>query len=294
MLRKKEGFEGQRAIIIPRKILHTNCDSNPLLKNLYITDIGYYPKAKGHHRERLHGSEQHILIYCMEGKGWAEVKKETYELTAGSFIIIPAKARHSYGSEEKNAWTIYWVHFSGSAAEEIVNMMMQQHNTLTGSVSMNEKRQRLFEEIYTNLERGYGLENLSYSNLCLGHYLSTFIFNERYTQVDLRDKEDIINRSIDYMQKNIDATVELQDLAAIVNLSPSHYSFVFRKKTGFSPIEYFNHLKVQKACQFLLFTDLRIKEIAGKIGIYDPYYFSRMFSKIMGMSPNEYRIKRHA
>ncbi|MDH7464382.1 AraC family transcriptional regulator [Chitinophagaceae bacterium 26-R-25] len=293
MLRKKEGFEGQRAIMIPRKILHTHCDNNPLLKNLYITDIGYYPKAKGHLMERSHGSEQHILIYCMEGKGWAEIRKEKYELTSGSFVIIPAKVRHSYGSEEKNGWTIYWVHFSGAAANEIVNMMMQQNSTLMGSVSMNEKRQRLFEEIYTNLERGYGLENLSYSNLCLGHYLSTFIFNERYTQVDLKDKEDIINRSIDYMQKNIDATVELQDLAAIVNLSPSHYSFVFRKKTGFSPIEYFNHLKVQKACQYLLFTDLRVKEIAGKIGIYDPYYFSRMFSKIMGISPNEYRIKRH-
>ena len=63
-------------------------------------------------------------------------------------------------------------------------------------------------------------------------------------------------------------------------------------KTGFSPIEYFNHLKVQKACQYLLFTDLRVKEIADKLGIEDPYYFSRMFSKLMGMSPGTYRTKR--
>ena len=51
-------------------------------------------------------------------------------------------------------------------------------------------------------------------------------------------------------------------------------------------------LKVQKACQYLLFTDLRIKEIANKLGIEDQYYFSRMFTKIMGMSPVAYRIKR--
>lgn len=293
MLKKKEGFDGQRAIVVPRKILHTYCDTNPLIKSLYITDFGYYPKAKGHYRERIHGSDQHILIYCIEGKGSAKIDKELYEINSGDFIIIPAKTKHMYGCEEKNAWTIFWAHFAGTSSQEIINMMLRQHNDFKGSVSLNEKRQHLFEEIYTNLERGYSLENLNYSNLCLGHYLSTFIYNERYNQVDLKNKEDIINRSIDYMQKNISTTIELNDLASIVSLSPSHYSFIFRKKTGFSPIEYFNHLKVQRACQFLLFTDFRIKEIADKIGIYDPYYFSRLFSKIMGMSPNEYRIRKH-
>ena len=81
-------------------------------------------------------------------------------------------------------------------------------------------------------------------------------------------------------------------MAKWVNLSGSHFSFIFKKKTGFSPIEYFNHLKVQKACQYLLFTDLRVKEIADKLGIEDPYYFSRMFTKLMGMSPGTYRTKR--
>jgi AraC-like DNA-binding protein len=49
---------------------------------------------------------------------------------------------------------------------------------------------------------------------------------------------------------------------------------------------------VQKACQYLLFTGLRVKEIAYELGIEDPFYFSRMFSRIMGSSPNEYREKR--
>jgi len=84
----------------------------------------------------------------------------------------------------------------------------------------------------------------------------------------------------------------LKEIAEGVNLSGSHFSFIFRKKTGFSPIEYFNHLKVQKASQFLLFTDLRIKEIADKLGIKDPYYFTRMFTKLMGVSPATYRTKR--
>lgn len=72
----------------------------------------------------------------------------------------------------------------------------------------------------------------------------------------------------------------------------AHFSVTFKKKTGFSPIEYFNHLKMQKASQYLLFTNLRIKEIAQEVGIEDPYYFSRLFTKIMGISPVHYREKK--
>jgi len=96
------------------------------------------------------------------------------------------------------------------------------------------------------------------------------------------------------MQENLSQMLTLGDIAASVNISVPHFSSIFRKKTGFSPIEYFIHLKVQKACQYLLFTDLRVKEIAEKLGIEDPYYFSRMFHKLMGVSPNLYRVKRGA
>jgi AraC-like DNA-binding protein len=54
---------------------------------------------------------------------------------------------------------------------------------------------------------------------------------------------------------------------------------------------YFNHLKMQRACQLLQFTGLRIKEIAAEFGFEDPYYFSRLFTKTMGVSPTDYRNK---
>ena len=47
-IRKKEGFEGQRAIVLPRKIIYQYCGNDPILSGVHITDIGYYPKAKFH------------------------------------------------------------------------------------------------------------------------------------------------------------------------------------------------------------------------------------------------------
>jgi AraC-like DNA-binding protein len=64
---------------------------------------------------------------------------------------------------------------------------------------------------------------------------------------------------------------------------------VFKKKTGLSPLAYFNQLKVQHACELLKKTDLKINQICYKVGIEDSLYFSRLFSKAMGMSPTEYR-----
>jgi AraC-like DNA-binding protein len=46
------------------------------------------------------------------------------------------------------------------------------------------------------------------------------------------------------------------------------------------------------ACQYLHFTELRVKEIADKLGIEDPYYFTRLFTKLMSMSPNQYRSSK--
>ena len=94
------------------------------------------------------------------------------------------------------------------------------------------------------------------------------------------------------MQKNIDKALAISEIAGTVNLSPSHLTTTFKKKTGFTLIEYFNQLKTQKACQYLLFTDLRVNEIADKLGFDDPYYFTRMFTKIIGVSPVKYRSKR--
>jgi AraC-like DNA-binding protein/mannose-6-phosphate isomerase-like protein (cupin superfamily) len=292
MLRKKEGFEGQRAIVLPRKILVKYCSTNPLISGAFITDIGYYPKAKHHYRERIHGIDQNILIYCLEGQGMVKIKEEEYELNPGDFILIPAGTAHHYAANEANPWTIYWVHFKGHMATNIINTFQEKNSSYKGAINYQDSRIRLFEDMYSNLEMGYSRDNLCYINMCLPYFLTSFIFNANYNMADKKRSNDTINCSINFMQKNIDKMLTLDSLAESVHLSASHFSFLFRKKTGFSPIEHFNHLKVQKACQYLLFTDLRIKEIADKLGMEDQYYFSRMFTKIMGMSPVAYRIKR--
>lgn len=290
--RKKEGFQGQKAIVIPRNILVGQCAKNDIINSLYITDIGYYPKAKFHYRERPHGADQHILIFCYEGSGKVTVRKEEHIICAGDFFVLPMKMAHRYAADENNPWSIYWIHFKGTISNSIVSLMQKEAGSHKGFIKYNEKSISFFNEMYDQMERGYSSDNLVYASMCLWHYLTTFIYNNKFTPEGKLKAKDEIDTAIDFLNKRLDKTLSLDEIAAAVNLSSSHFSFLFKKKTGFTVIEYFNHLKIQKACQYILFTNMRIREIALELGISDPYYFSRLFSKVMGMSPNDYREKK--
>jgi AraC-like DNA-binding protein/quercetin dioxygenase-like cupin family protein len=290
-IKKKEGFQGQKAIVIPRQILNNRCTKNDVINTLFVTDIGYYPKARFHFRERPQGADQHILIYCHEGKGKVSVRNTEYQVEPGEFIIIPMKTPHVYKADEEKPWTIYWIHFKGNVSSQIISSIEKKYG-LKGLVQYSKKNIEFFNEIYQQLERGYSTDNLMYANMCLWHLLSAFLFNDKLAVTNSVSKKEAPDIVIDYLSNNIERMLTLEEIAAQVNLSPSHFSFIFKKKTGFSPIEYFNHLKIQKACQYLLFTDLRIKEISSELGIDDQYYFSRLFTKVMGIAPNVYREKR--
>lgn len=289
---KRDGFNGQRAIVLPKSIIHKFCLFNEVINKAYITDLGYYPKAQYHYRKRPLGADQNILIYCLEGKGTVTVDTSNYVIVPGDYFIIPSNMPHQYKTDKKNPWTIYWCHFKGEQADAIAQRIINKSTSFKYSIDFLEERVAIFDQLYLNLEKGYSYENLTYVNLLFLQFLSSFLFSEKFS-VGLQDKTDnFLEKSICFMQDHIDKNLAHSDLAKQVNYSPSHYAFRFKNETGFSPIEYFNQLKIQKACQYLQFTDLRIKEIAFKIGINDACYFTRLFGKTMGFSPKDYRQSR--
>ena len=115
MVSRKDGFLGERAVILPPRILEME-EGDPLVSSLYITDIGHYPMAEHHHRIRTEAIDQYVLIYCVDGSGWYRVGDKEYKVRKNQFFILPAGMPHTYGTDEGNEWTIYWIHFRGYLA----------------------------------------------------------------------------------------------------------------------------------------------------------------------------------
>ena len=288
---KKDGFDNQRAIVLPKSIKKILIN-NELTRLLYVTDIGYYPKAAGHYRTRPSGSEQHILIYCTEGKGWFSINENRKEIQKEQFVIIEAGLPHTYAASETDPWSIYWLHFTGEKSHLFHSIYNKVYSIDEAPEARFKDRLILFEEIFQNLEMGYSIENLEYTTLCLWHFIASFRFLSQYREVNKEKKGDVIQKAIQYMKNNLHKRLSLEDIASHTGYSPSRFGQVFLKKTGQPPLNYFNQLKIQKACQLLDFSELKIKEIASELGFYDQYYFSKVFFKQIGESPTQYK-KHH-
>lgn len=287
LLKIKDGFSGELQINIPRDVMIKQLRKQEFLNNLFITHIGFFPKAKFHYRERLYGCVDNILIYCVEGEGHFQTEKDSYRLQSNQFFILPPGKFHIYQADLRNPWSIYWVHFSGNMVKSLNKWMHIEEFSKPSSIVYDKKIVEQWADMYYALASGLTENNLAYANLCLYRFLSFFLCQQN--QHPNVVKENPIAKSITYMKANINQLLSVEDLATEMNYSSSHFTSLFKKTTGISPIDYFIKLKIHYACQLLSQTELRISEVSNKLGYDDSFYFSRLFKKMTGKSPKDYR-----
>jgi hypothetical protein len=172
MIGKKDGFQGERTVILPPVIVEME-EQDLICKGLFITDIGYYPKAQHHRRVREKGVNQYVLIYCVDGSGFYVVDGKRYEVKKNQYFILPAFKPHEYGADEGKGWTIYWVHFSGIAASAYAEGAATPQSINVTMYSRIGDRINIFEEILTTLHFGEGIEDLRYATSLLCHFLAS-------------------------------------------------------------------------------------------------------------------------
>ena len=98
-----------------------------------------------------------------------------------------------------------------------------------------------------------------------------------------------IDRTIDYMNSNLEKKITAEQLAVIANMSLSHYTRIFKKETGKSSIAYLNHLRIERVKRLLLEGEKTISEIALDCGFGSPGYLSSSFYRRFGLYPREYQ-----
>jgi len=285
---KGEGFPGQRIAVLPRAVL-AQAGQHALLRDLMPTDAGYFPGAKGHLRERTHGVDQAIFIYCIRGAGWCDLTGTRHPIRTGEVLVVPPETPHVYGADDKNPWTIHWFHAQGALIQAYLTELNVSLDRPVVFLGENPQWLALFEEVLSTLEHGYTQQQLLQASHALAHLLAITIRHRHESWRKQPDAPQKITQTIAYMKQHLDQALQLDALAALASLSRSRYTALFKEQTGFAPIDYFNRLRMHRACQLLDTTNMSVKGIATSLGYDDPLYFSRVFRMVTETSPTVYR-----
>ena len=203
-------------------------------------------------------------------------------------MLLPQGLAHDYAASGQDPWTIYWVHFQGTSTRVFMDYLGYREGQAVVQAGVSPALLAAFNSLLSVRRTGYSSSAFINAANQLRHLLTQFAMESSRAQAQRQGTLDLDSIQA-YMQDNIHAQLELEDLAAVAHLSKFHFSNRYKALTGYSPIKHFLHMKIEYACQLLDSSELSVKAIAAELGYPDPLYFSRLFSKTMGLSPRAYR-----
>ncbi|MCP5209269.1 MAG: AraC family transcriptional regulator [Hahellaceae bacterium] len=273
--------------IMPEEV-RTSLAHHPLSAGLYPLSMGYYPDAIGHRMSR-ENHDDYLLIYCVDGAGDIWIEGRHHAMNRGDLALLPKGCSHHYQSGQQNPWSIFWVHFEGEQAEGFVTHLQWTLDSPIRSVGVLPRLIKDIEHLMGVRLSGFNLKALvmAASNLrqLLAFVASIEPLLEGGTMLDLDEVHG-------FMQRSIHRQLDLETLAKRFHLSKYYFSKRYKAMTGQSPMQQFIRFKMEHACYLLDVSSLQVSAVAAEVGYEDAYYFSRLFSKVVGLSPSRYRHLR--
>lgn len=284
-----QGFDNEYLFVNSEEV-QQRFRKSPILRNLYITDIGYFPNARNHFVQREKGVPQWVMIFCTGGKGTAICDGHQYNLSRYSLIILPPNKRHIYFADHDQPWDIYWVHFRGSLARQYDCVNDNVRFFLKLPAEEINSFMRNFWLMIRAFLAGSSRRQAVYCSQLLGVLLSELSYNfNNYIASTTGDS--YVNDAINYIYHHLDEPISINDIANELKISRSYLTRLFKESKSMGINQYVIKAKMQQASLYLQYTNLLLNQISRKVGYSDYYYFSKVFKKEIHCSPREFRQK---
>jgi len=127
---------------------------------------------------------------------------------------------------------------------------------------------------------------LTETNGILQQLFSRFL---RVAKRNILSQDNRIRKVLKYIRENLDKKITIAELSALSYLSDDHLTRLFKQEMNDTPIDYINRKKIEKAQLMMVISPQPIKDIACFLGFENIPYFNRLFKKIAGKTPTEYR-----
>lgn len=258
---------------------------------LIVTSCGTYrlKTVKRLPTLRPKGRLDYQLLYIVSGKGHFYFHGEDRVVYAGRMVLIQPRQeqRYEYFGEDKPE--VYWVHFTGSDVKNILrsyNIPMDDPIFYSGASSTYSY---LFKEMIHELQNC----KTGYEDLLTMYLRQIFLLVQRTRQEERPTVSTYIQEEMEfarrYFNEHYNEPISIQEYAESRNMSVCYFQRNFKQIVKHTPMQYLLTIRVNNAASLLETTDYSMAEIAAIIGYEDPLYFSRLFRKIKGVSPRDYR-----
>lgn len=249
-------------------------------------------------------ADEHQLICIYRGKSDIIIDNKCFSLTESNMVIVPPESSYIVKIGKNDNPALLMISFNCDSTEL---------SSISGrTIYLSADNVAALNEI---LLAGKNFINSSsstyqYYDMSPHNHTSTLrrqiLFNKlELFLLNFIDSEDTMTESVvnpyrtfskqklvtdinDYLQENISKNITINELSAQFNMSRSHISNIYHNEVGKSLIQSFNEMKINQAKEYIEKTQYNISQISDKLGFSSVHYFSRLFKKIVGVSPTKY------
>jgi AraC family L-rhamnose operon transcriptional activator RhaR len=255
-------------------------------------------------RNYLHVHSFFELCYVYEGAGTFFINGKKHHVVPGDTLIARPGEAHVIVSSRRRVLGIYFWAYTLSAPpdaagadgdEALFEMMRRFPSTSTPIVRVESMQAvlRLMTQEMAGRAPGY-LHNINAlaAKAIIDTVRAALPDAVAGREVEARSRsvaESVVQTAIQYLRDNLGRRFEVRDVAAQVNLSERQLRRVFHDFSGTSILAYLTNLRIERATQLLLNTDMPIKQVAAAVGYPDTHYFTTLFGREKGVTPAAFR-----
>ncbi|RKN80593.1 helix-turn-helix transcriptional regulator [Paenibacillus ginsengarvi] len=269
--------------------------TDPVPGLLRIYSIGYQVvKEPGYDFHGLRRNAEGMLFqYTLSGSGYLEAEGRLFPVPKDrAFLVeIPGDHRYYYEPSSGKPWEVLWIRFGGELAATYWEQLCNRGRVL--SFERDSKPIRLLFQLYGDVKGGRLGGAVDQSVRIYEWLLHVWDEAARPGKPELPHHEAVFPRAVLFMNEQYHRPLTLEDIANEEKLSKYHFCKQFHRKIGMSPIAYLNKVRMEEAVSLLSTTSLPVADIARLTGFETPGYFAKVFKRLVGGTPTEYRDSRH-
>lgn len=251
-------------------------------------ELLFYPTWSGHYfcteNYFMKRNSYPPLLAAFVRKGVFHVQYRGENRTAGPGDVLLLDCTEPHYYHAANGLEFVYMHFDGSNAHEICQHIIKTHGWL-----IQRDNNLLIGNLLYDMVRFYadgGIETNMQSSMRI-YRLFELLLTPSAQEAAV---ESPIDQAIQYIRAHIGETITLEELASSVCLSVSYFAHLFKKRTGFAPVEYIINSRIERAKVLLVRTHDSVAEIAAKVGYASSGSLINLFTKRVGVSPRQYRL----